>query len=208
MSWWEDQVLPRAINVLCGTKELRRHREEVVAGLHGSVVEIGFGSGLNVPLYSVEITRVYAVDPSGVGRKLSAKRLRASPTQVEFVGLDGQDLPLGDASVDGALSTFTMCTIPDLGRALAELHRVLRPGGQVHFLEHGLAADPEIAHRQHRFNGFQRRVAGGCNLDRPIDLHLGEAGFEIASLKLGWLAGPRWLKPWNYLYKGVAIKPT
>jgi len=204
---WDDHLLPRFINVFCGTGEIARHREDVVAGLRGSIVEIGFGSGLNVPLYPAEISTVYAVDPSSIGRKLGAKRVKASSIPVEYVGLDGQELPLGDESVDGALSTFTLCTIPDVGRALGELYRVLRPGGQVHFLEHGLAPDPVIADRQRRFNRFQGRIAGGCNLNRPIDRLIGDAGFEISALKSDWLRGPKALKPWNYLYTGVAIKP-
>jgi ubiquinone/menaquinone biosynthesis C-methylase UbiE len=205
---WENQVLPRVINVMLGTKEVRRYREEAVAGLHGSVVEIGFGSGLNVPYYPVEVVTVCAVDPSSVGRKLAAKRVNALSIPVEYVGLDGQELPLGDESVDAALSTFTLCTIPDVGQALSELYRVLRPGGRIHFLEHGLSADPAVANKQHRFNRFQQRIAGGCHLDRPIDSLVVEAGFEVSALKNNWLRGPKALKPWSYLYNGVAAKPT
>ncbi len=207
MGMWEDHLLPRSLNVILGAKGVRGHREDAVAGLQGSVVEIGFGSGLNVPLYPAKITTVYAVEPSSVGRKLGAGRIRASSIPVEYVGLDGQELQMADESVDAALSTFTLCTIPDVARALGELFRVLRPGGQVHFLEHGLAADPDTANRQHRFNRLQQRVAGGCNLDRPIDRLVGEAGFEISVLKNDWLKGPKVLKPWNYLYKGVGTKP-
>ena len=120
------------------TKDVRGHRQRVVPGLRGAVVEIGFGSGLNVPFYPDDVEIVYAVDPVAVGRKLAAKRLSESPVPVEFVGLDGEHLPLGDASVDAALSTFTLCTIPDATQALHELLRVLRPGERFHFLEHGL----------------------------------------------------------------------
>ena len=203
MGIWEKHLLPRMINAVCGTKEVCRHRENAVSGLHGSVVEICFGSGLNVPLYPM----VYAVDPSSLGRKLGRERVRASSIPVKCVDLDGQDLSLDDESMDAALSTFTLCTIPDASRALGELYRVLRPGGEIHFLEHGLASEPEIARKQHQFNRFQQRIAGGCNLDRPIDQLVREAGFEISSLKNDWLAGPHWLKPWNFLYEGVAIKP-
>jgi ubiquinone/menaquinone biosynthesis C-methylase UbiE len=207
MGLWENQVLPRVINVMLGTKAVRGHREDAVVGLRGSVVEIGFGSGLNVPYYPSEIATVYAVDPSTVGRKLAAKRVEALSVPVEYVGLDGQDLPLGDESVDAALSTFTLCTIPDVGRALSELYRVLRPGGQFHFLEHGLSSDPVVANKQHRFNRLQQRIGGGCNLDRPIDRLVVAAGFEISALKKDWLKAPKALKPWNYLYNGVATKP-
>lgn len=208
MGLWNDHLLPRFVNLSCGTQEVARRREDAVDGLRGVVVEIGFGSGLNVPFYPAEISTVYAVDPSPVGRRLATKRVMASSIPIEYVGPDGQDLPLDDESVDAALSTFTLCTIPDAGRALGELYRVLRPGGHVHFLEHGLAPDPGIADRQRRFNRLQNRIAGGCNLNRPIDRLIGEAGFEISALKNDWLKGPRALKPWGYLYAGVAIKPT
>jgi ubiquinone/menaquinone biosynthesis C-methylase UbiE len=122
------------------------------------------------------------------------------------VGLDGESLPLGDASVDAALSTFTLCTIPDVEKALAELYRVLRPGGRFHFLEHGLAPEPAVVRWQHRLNGLQQRLAGGCNLDRPMDKLVSKAGFRIEQLDNEWMKGPRPGKPWGYLYEGVAIK--
>jgi ubiquinone/menaquinone biosynthesis C-methylase UbiE len=191
--------------VALGTKEVRRHRQRVVTGLQGTVVEVGFGSGLNLPLFPDDVELVFAVDPSAVGRKLAAKRVDASPVPVEFIGLDGQNLPLGDASVDAALSTFTLCTIPDVDRALRELRRVVRPGGRFHFLEHGLCPEPSTARWQHRLNGLEQRIAGGCNLDRPIGRLVLDAGFEIEELQNEWLKGPRFSKPWGYLYEGVAI---
>jgi SAM-dependent methyltransferase len=205
---WREQVVPRLADVMLGTKEVRGHRQRVVSGLRGAVVEIGFGSGLNVPLYPKGVETVYAVDPSAVGRRLAAKRVASSPVPIQFVGLDGQELPLGDESVDAALSTFTLCTIPEVTRALSELHRVLRPGGRFHFLEHGLAPEPATARWQHRLNGLQQRLAAGCNLDRPMDRLVRGAGFEIAELHNDWLKGPRPSKPWGYLYEGLAIKPA
>jgi ubiquinone/menaquinone biosynthesis C-methylase UbiE len=172
------------------------------------VLEIGFGSGLNLPEYPATVERVLAVDPSGVGRTLAAKRIAASPIPVEFVGLDGQDIPLGDASVDAALSTFTLCTIPDPTRALAEVRRVIRPNGRLHFLEHGLCPDPDVARWQHRCNGMQQRVAGGCNLDRAVDRLVDDAGFEIEALANGFLDGPKPMRPWGYLYEGRARRPA
>ena len=205
---WREQVVPRFTDLTLGIKEVRSHRLRVLTDLRGAVVEIGFGSGLNVPLYPMEVESVHAVDPSAVGRRLAAKRVAASPVPIEFVGLDGEELPLGDESVDAALSTFTLCTIPDVGRALREVYRVLRPGGRLHFLEHGLAAEPGIARWQHRLNGLQRRLAAGCNLDRPIDRLIADAGFQITELHNDWLKGPRPSKPWSYLYEGAATKPT
>ena len=208
MGVWENQVVPRFTDLTLGVRAVRRHREPVVGGASGELVEIGFGSGLNVPLYPAPVKKVYAVDPSTVGRRLAAKRLASSPVPVEFVGLDGQEIPLGDESVDAALSTFTLCTIPDAGRALRELYRVLRPGGRFHFLEHGLSPEPNVARWQHRMNGIQRRIAGGCNLDRPIDQLVGDAAFEIQDLGNDYLEGPSFSKPWGYLYRGVAIKAS
>ena len=208
MALWREHVVPRLTDVMLGTGEVRGHRQRVIAGLRGEVVEVGFGSGLNVPLYPAEVEKVYAVDPSAVGRKLATKRVEASRVPIRFVGLDGQDIPLDDASVDAALSTFTLCTIPDVTRALHELRRVLRPGGQFHFLEHGLCPEPATASWQHRLNGLQQRLAAGCNLDRPIDRLVRDAGFEIRELRNDWFKGPRPVKPWNYLYEGAATKPA
>jgi ubiquinone/menaquinone biosynthesis C-methylase UbiE len=199
--------VPRITDVALGTKDVRGHRQRVVPGLKGSVVEIGFGSGLNVPLYPEDVEIVYAVDPSAVGRTLAGKRVKASRIPVEFIGLDGEHLPLAEASVDAALSTFTLCTIPDAGQALRELIRVLRPGGRFHFLEHGLCPEPSTARWQHHLNGLQQRVAGGCHLDRPIDTLVLDAGFDIRELRNDWFRGPRPSKPWGYLYEGVAVRP-
>ena len=177
MALWREHVVPRLTDVMLGTGEVRGHRERVITGLQGEMVEIGFGSGLNVPLYPAEVQTVYAVDPSEVGRKLATRRLDASRVPIRFVGLDGQDLPLDDESVDAALSTFTLCTIPDVEAALRELHRVLRPGGAVHALEHGLAPDRRVAAWQHRLDGLQGRFAAGCHLVRDAPALLAAAGY-------------------------------
>lgn len=206
MPFWTDQVVPRVTDKLLGNREVMKLRRHAVDGLEGDVVEIGFGSGLNVPLYPDRVSTVYAVDPSLVARKLSSERVAASPVDVQFVGLDGASLPLDDASVDAALSTFTLCTIPDVANALAEVHRVLRPGGTFHFLEHGLSPDPSVARKQERFNGIQQRLAGGCHLNRPIDALVSEAGFEITELENDHMPGPKFMLPWGYLYEGVATK--
>jgi ubiquinone/menaquinone biosynthesis C-methylase UbiE len=204
--FYTDQVVPRLTDKMLGTRAVTKLRRRAVDGLRGEVVEIGFGSGLNVPLYPPDVTTVYAVDPSAVARELSAGRVAASPVKVEFVGLDGASLPLEDASVDAALSTFTLCTIPDVVGALNEVRRVLRPGGTFHFLEHGLCPEPEVARKQRRFNGIQQRLAGGCHLDRPIDALIGEAGFELAELDNDQMPGPKFMLPWGYLYEGVATR--
>ena len=200
---YDDQVLPRLIDVVLANPEFGRIRGRVAGRLSGEVVEVGFGSGLNVPYYPAEVTRVLAVEPATVGRKLAARRLAASDVPVEFVGLDGQSLPMESESVDHALVTWTLCTIPAPAEALRELHRVLRPGGQLHFAEHGRSPDPPVARWQDRLNGLQRRLAGGCNLNRPIDTMVAEAGFEMGGLERFYVKGP---KAFGYMYEGVATK--
>jgi len=182
MGVYGDHVLPRIIDVACNLKVALEQRERVCDGLAGEVVEIGFGSGSNVPFYPAAVTRVAAVEPADVGWKLAAKRLRDARVPVERSGLDGASLPFEDDSFDAALSTWTMCTIPDIDAALRELRRVLKPGGKLHFVEHGLAPDENVRHWQHRFEPLQKRLFGGCHLTRPTVELLQGAGFEIAEV--------------------------
>jgi ubiquinone/menaquinone biosynthesis C-methylase UbiE len=204
MGFYGEQVLPRLIDKLCGMHDMDQWRRRAVAGLTGTVVEIGFGSGLNVPLYPATVERVLAVEPSAVARKLAAERVAASPVPIEFVGLDGQGLPLDDASADSALSTFTLCTIPDEGRALREVHRVLRPGGQLHVVEHGLHGDERVHRRQTRIEPLNRRLAGGCHLTRDHWTAIRNAGFELESASTEMARGPR---THSCFYVGIARKP-
>ncbi|WP_371495931.1 class I SAM-dependent methyltransferase [Kitasatospora sp. NBC_00374] len=203
MGFYAEQVVPRIVNVACAMGEAGELRERVCAGLAGEVLEIGFGSGLNVPHYPAAVTRVDAVEPSEVGWRLAGKRLAASRVPVRRAGLDGQVLPFPDDSYDAALSTWTLCTIPDVAAALREVRRVLRPGGTLHFVEHGLAPDENVRRWQHRFDPLEQRLFAGCHLDRPIVGLLTDAGFTIAELDVFYEKGAP--KPMGADSLGVAV---
>jgi len=206
MGVYETQVLPRVIDVMLGSKAFGREiRAAVCEGLRGDVIELGFGSGLNVPYYPPDVTGVWTVDPSAVGMRLAQKRIAASAAPVHTGGLDGASLDFPDDRFDAALSTMTLCTIPDADCALAELRRVLKPGASFHFAEHGLAPDAKVARFQQRFDPWQQRFAGGCHLARDIRALIAGAGFGIEELETRFIKGP---KAWSYMYIGRARNPS
>jgi len=205
MGIYAERVLPRMINAACGMKSSNPLRSRVCEGLHGQVVEIGFGSGHNVPFYPAAVTGVAAIEPADLGWKLAGKRLAASTVTVERSGLDGQALPLPDDSCDTALSTWTLCTIPDVSVALGEVRRVLKPGGTLHFVEHGLAPDENVQRWQHRLEPMQKRLFGGCHLTRSIADLLSDAGFAITEVDVFYEKGaPKFLAADSL---GVAVAP-
>jgi len=203
VSFYERRVLPRVVDVALGGRAFSAVRARVASDLGGEVLEVGFGSGRNVPHYPPTVSRIRAVDPAVAARKLAAERVAASGIPVEYVGLDGEHLPLDDDSVDHVLTTWTLCTIPDVEQALAEIRRVLRPGGTLHFVEHGRAPDPKVARWQDRLTPMQRRVAGGCHLNRPIDALITGSGLDMARLDNYFMRGP---KAFGYMFEGVATK--
>jgi SAM-dependent methyltransferase len=202
MSLYGDHVLPRITNLAMNTKENRKIRARVCAGLTGDVVEIGFGTGHNLPYLPAELRRVSAVEPSQLSVRLARARITAAPATVEVVGLDGQRLPLADDTADFVLCTWSLCTIPNPVAAVAEMRRILRPGGTLHFVEHGLAPDESVREWQQRLNGVQKRIGGGCHLNRDIPAIIERAGMTITHLDTYYGKGEP--KPYAAMYEGVA----
>ncbi len=204
MGVYREQVLPRIQNKVMNTKVTREIRSRVCSGLHGEVVEIGFGTGLNTAYYPPELSKVYAVEPSKVCMRLAEDRVAASTAPVELAGLTGEHLDLPSDQFDGVLSTWTLCTIPDMAAALDEIRRVLKPNGQFHFVEHGHSPDEGVARWQSRLEPLNKRLFGGCHLTRNMAESIGKAGFVVERLNTYYTKGDP--KPFGYTYEGFARK--
>jgi ubiquinone/menaquinone biosynthesis C-methylase UbiE len=182
VSLYSDRVFPHLMNKVMDTAQTRQARAEVCAGLTGDIVEIGFGTGHNLPYLPATVTRLRAVEPLRVGVRLARERMSAAHVPVEISGLDGQALPFDDASADAVLCTWSLCSIPDPVQAVREVRRVLRPGGELHFAEHGRAPDAGVRAWQRRLNPVQKRLAAGCHLDRDIPAILAAGGLSVTAI--------------------------
>ncbi len=206
MGFYEDRILPRIIAKTCGMPAMNTLRARACEPLTGEVIEVGFGSGFNVGQYPSAVTRIAAVEPNDKGWELGDERISASAVPIDRAGLDGQRLPFGDAVFDAALSTFTLCTIPDLQAALAELRRVVRPGGGFAFLEHGRAPDAGVRRWQRRIEPWQKRFGGGCHLTRDIPEEIRASGWDVVDLETFYAdASPR---PFGAFSLGFARRPN
>ncbi|HEV3149312.1 MAG TPA: class I SAM-dependent methyltransferase [Acidobacteriaceae bacterium] len=202
MGLYAKYVLPRIIDLAMRNEETARLRAAWIPLARGEVLEVGIGSGLNLPFYSSDVRRIYGVDPSVELQRIARDRVVASPVKVEFLSQSAEEqLPLADASIDTVVTTWTLCSIANAPKALREMKRVLKAGGHLLFLEHGRAVDPGVADWQERITPLWKNITGGCHLNRKIDDLITAAGFRITELKTFYVRGPR---PMTYTYQGAA----
>jgi ubiquinone/menaquinone biosynthesis C-methylase UbiE len=202
---YEKYLLPWLIHVSMRSKMAMAERRRFIPLASGTVLEVGVGSGLNLPFYGPAVQRLYALDPSRELWKMARKRVRKVAFPVEFLAASAERIPLEDVSADTAVSTWTLCTIPDPLQALSEVRRVLKPKGRLIFVEHGRAPDPSVVAWQNRLTPVWKRFAGGCHLNRQIDALIADAGFDITQIERGYRRGPTLM---TYLYKGLAQRPA
>lgn len=204
MGLYSRWLFPRLCDWVMRQPRLSALRRELLSGVKGEVLEIGFGSGLNLPHYPKGVTRITAVDPNGAMSRLAEKRVNASPIPVDYKIIGAERIPIGDAAFDSVVSTWTLCSIPDVGLALKEIGRLLKPGGRFFFLEHGRSAEPNVAAWQDRLTPLNKKLAGGCHLNRDIGEIIEAAGLKIVALDRFYLEkGP---KIASYFYRGAAEK--
>jgi len=202
-SWYDRHLLPHLLDFACGMKPIRRQREMIVPLAHGRVLEVGIGTGLNMPYYDKSrVSYIVGVDPALQMHRLASRRIARAALDVELVGVTAETIPLEDASIDTVVITYTLCSIPDPIVALREMRRVLAPGGRLLFCEHGRAPDENVRRWQDRLQPHWQKIAGGCHLDRDVPALLEESGFRCDRLQTRYLPGPR---PLTFNYWGEAV---
>jgi len=202
MGFYDNWVLPRILNIAMGNKGATAERKKALLGVAGMVLEVGFGCGHNLPFYPQGVRRLVAVDPSREGAKLARKRIAKAPFPIEFIAAGAEEIAAPDHSFDCVVSTFTLCTIPDPVAALEQMRRVLKPGGKLFIVEHGLTQDPKVQRWQHRMNKFNNLICGGCNTNRDIRRLVAEAGFEFDQVDQYYIQGaPKFV---GFVTRGIA----
>jgi ubiquinone/menaquinone biosynthesis C-methylase UbiE len=199
MGFYQDRVVPHLVNLAMRNRQLAPYRERIVKKAEGRVLEVGVGSGLNLPLYTHRVSEVLGLDPQP--KLLDMAFHKAATVPSKLIEGSAESIPLDRASVDTVVTTWTLCTIPDVVKALLEMRRVLKPNGHLLFVEHGLASDERVRRWQNRFTPVWKRIAGGCHLNRSIAALVEDAGFHISQMETGYMPGP---KPMTFMYEGSA----
>ncbi len=203
MGLYSRYILPKAVHCACNLKQVRRQREKVIPHARGRVLEIGIGTGLNLPYYdTTRVRKVWGLDPEPAMIRMARRVADSVPFEVDFIGLTGAEIPLEDDSVDTVVVTYTLCSIAEPLPALLQMRRVLRPDGELLFCEHGAAPDPSIRRWQERINPLWKRIGGGCHLNRAIPAEIEAGGFRITSLDSMYIGGWR---PASYNFWGTAV---
>ena len=206
MSFYEDRILPHLINLACSSRPNRKQREKIVPLAQGDVLEIGFGSGLNLPFYdSQKVRKIWGLEPSEGMRRKAQPMVDESNLDVEFIDLPGEEVPLEADSVDTVLVTYSLCTIPDAGAALEGMRRVLKPGGRLLYCEHGIAPDENVRRWQRRLNPTWSKFTGGCNMNRDILGLITKSGFEITNDERMYIPGAKMLS-YNFWGSAKAVR--
>jgi ubiquinone/menaquinone biosynthesis C-methylase UbiE len=201
MGFYQDQIVPLLINWSMRQKNLAAYRSRIIPAAEGRVLEIGIGSGLNLPYYSPNVGHVIGLEPSPKLLAMARRVERTASRPVEFIEGSAEAIPLKDASVDTVVTTWTLCSIPDAPRALGDIRRVLRPAGRLLFVEHGRAPNPNVMWWQDRLTPVWKRLGGGCHLNRAIGTLIEDAGFKLDRIATGYMHGP---KPMTFMYEGSA----
>ena len=201
MGFYQNQIVPLLIDLAMRQRNLAAYRNRVVSAAEGHVLEIGIGSGRNLPFYSRKVARVIGLDPSPKLLSMARANLRADSGLCEFIEGSAEAIPLQNESVDTVVTTWTLCSIPDAHQALRETRRILRPGGRLLFVEHGRAPDPGVRRWQDHLTPVWKRLGGGCHLNRPIEKLIEGAGFQFDRFESGYMHGPN---PMTFMYEGSA----
>ncbi len=201
MSFYQEKVVPLLVNLAMRQRRLAEYRSRVVPAAKGHVLEIGIGSGLNLPFYSRNVEQIIGLDPSSTLLTMARRHPQPDATPVEFVAGSAEAIPLANASTDTVVTTWTLCSIPDVERALAEMRRVLKPGGRLLFVEHGRAPEANVRWWQDHLSPVWKRLSGGCHLNRAIGTLIEGAGFQFERIETGYMSGP---KPMTFMYEGSA----
>jgi len=205
MGFYREHILPRLTHLAMSTKETTRQRQQALVGVTGEVLELGIGSGLNLPHYPPGVRRVVGIEPSVTAARMAEQRIRTAGFPVEILPGGAESVAVDEGRFDAVVSTFTLCTIPDVAGALATVRRALRPGGRFFFLEHGLSSEPRVQRWQRRLEPLQKRIGGGCHLTRDPRALIESAGFAVSGLDTFYADGP---KAFSFLYRGVGTWPS